>query len=153
MYGHGFVLREITASGWESIMDQVKVIVRYVDGRVVKGFTQDFFPNKDRFHLQVLGAASGNGLELILLKDLKAIFFVKDFGGDPSRNERKAFLEGERAQGRKVQVTFKDGEKLVGTTLGYDPQRPGFFFVPVDNKSNNMRVFAVQSAVEFVHYI
>jgi hypothetical protein len=52
-----------------------------------------------------------------------------------------------------VEVTFKDGEKLVGTTLGYDPQRPGFFFIPVENKSNNMRVFAVQSAVESVHYI
>lgn len=134
-------------------MEPVKVIVRYVDGRLARGYTQDFFPNKDRFHLQHLGAASGNGLELILLKDLKALFFVKDFSGNPSHQERKAFLEGERAQGRKVEVTFKDGEKLVGTTLGYDPQRLGFFFVPVDSTSNNMRVFAVQSAVESVHYI
>jgi hypothetical protein len=134
-------------------VDQVKVIVRYADGRVVKGFTGDFFPNKDRFHLQMLGAPSGNGLELILLKDLKALFFVKDFGGDSSYKERKAFLEGERVQGRKVEVSFKDGEKLVGTTLGYDPQRPGFFFVPVDGKSNNIRVFAVQSAVDSVHYL
>lgn len=134
-------------------MEQVKVIVRYVDGRVVKGFTQDFFPNKDRFHLRVLENGSGDGLQLILLKDLKALFFVRDFGGNPSYNERKAFVEGDRAQGRKVEVIFKDGEKLVGATLGYDPNRSGFFFFPVDDKCNNIRVFAVQSSVETVRYI
>jgi len=134
-------------------MEQVKLIVRYVDGRIVKGFTEDFSPNKDRFHLRLLDNASGNGLQLICFKDLKALFFVRDFGGNPSYNERKAFMEGDRAQGRKVEVTFSDGEKLVGATLGYDPNRPGFFFFPVDDKCNNIKVFAIQSSVETVRYI
>ena len=134
-------------------MEQSKVIVRYIDGRVVKGFVQDFFPSKECFHLRLLDNAAGNGLQEIYIRDLKAIFFVRDFGGNPSYSERKAYMEGERAQGRKVEVTFKDGEKQVGSTLGYDPNRPGFFFFPADDKCNNIRVFAIKSFVESVRYI
>ena len=32
-------------------MERLKVVARYKDGKVIKGFTHDFFPNKDRFHL------------------------------------------------------------------------------------------------------
>ena len=134
-------------------MEQNKVIVRYIDGRVVKGFVQDFFPNKECFHLRPLDNAAGNGLQEIYIKDLKAIFFVRDFGGNPSYKERRAYMEGERAQGRKVEVTFKDGEKQVGSTLGYDPNRSGFFFFPADDKCNNVRVFAIKSFVDSVRYI
>jgi hypothetical protein len=49
-----------------------------------------------------------------------------------------------------VEVTFADGEILVGSTMGYDPNRQGFFLFPVDPKSNNMRVYAVCSAVKQV---
>jgi len=27
-------------------MEKIKVVVRYSDGKLIKGFTQDFFPNK-----------------------------------------------------------------------------------------------------------
>ena len=130
-------------------MEPVKVVARYTDGRVAKGFTQDFFPNKDRFHLYAAANPSGEPAE-ILIKDLKAIFFVKDFAGNPNYNERKRYLEGEQPQGRKVEVTFADGEVLVGSTLGYDPNRPGFFLFPADPKCNNIRLFAVSSFVKKV---
>ncbi len=130
-------------------MEPVKVVIRYATGKVLKGFTQDFFPSKDRFHLQPTSKASGNVIE-ILVKDLKAIFFVQDFEGNAQYNERKAYLEGEKTSGRKVEVTFVDGEVLVGTTLGYDPNRQGFFLHPADPKSNNMRVFAISTAVKKV---
>ena len=64
------------------------------------------------------------------MKDLKAIFFVRDFTGDPQYNERKIFLEGENSPGRKLEVTYIDDELLVGSTLGYDPSRKGFFLFP-----------------------
>jgi hypothetical protein len=129
-------------------MDTVKVVVRYVDGRVIKGSTHDFFPNKDQFHLQPLERSSGQAIQKVLVKDLKAIFFVKEFGGNPTYDERRKFSDGDKPQGRKMEIIFKDGEKLVGSTLGYDPNRPGFFIHPVDEKSNNIRVFVVQTAVD-----
>lgn len=131
-------------------MDPVKVVVRYADGKVVKGYTQDFFPNKDRFHIHPNERSTGQDSQLVMVKDLKAIFFVKDFGGNPAYDERRQFAEGDRMQGRKMEVLFKDGEKLVGSTLGYDPGRPGFFIHPADDKSNNMRVFVVQAFVDKV---
>jgi hypothetical protein len=131
-------------------MDPVKVVVRYADGRVIKGYTQDFFPNKDRFHLHPQQKSSGQDTQQVLVKDLKAIFFVKDFGGDPAYDERRQFSAGDKSQGRKMEVLFKDGEKLVGSTLGYEPNRPGFFINPVDDRSNNIRVFVVQASVDKV---
>ena len=133
-------------------MEPVKVVIHYVNGKIAKGFTQDFFPNKDRFHLSPASKPSGDPVE-VLLKDLKAIFFVRDFTGNSQYAERKKYLEGEQPQGRKVEVTFSDNEILVGSTLGYDPKRPGFFVFPADPKSNNIRLFAVTLAVKKVRQL
>jgi hypothetical protein len=87
------------------------------------------------------------------MKDLKAVFFVKDFTGNSSYNEKKSFAPGQIINGRKVKVSFKDGEVLVGSTMGYDPKREGFFLFPPDAQSNNMKVFVVLSSVGKVDYI
>jgi len=133
-------------------METLKVVARYIDGRVVKGLSQDFFPNKDRFHVYPADKSSGEAAE-ILLKELKAVFFVRDFAGNFQYDERKEYVEGDKPSGRKIEVTFKDGEVLVGTTLGYDPSRPGFFLFPADPKSNNVRVFAVTTSVKKVRFL
>jgi hypothetical protein len=133
-------------------MEPVKVVARYIDGRRVKGFSQDFFPNKDRFHVYPAAKPSGEAVE-VLVKELKAIFFVKDFAGNYMYDERKEYAQGEKPSGRKVEVAFKDGEVLVGSTLGYDPSRPGFFIFPADPKCNNIRVFAVSTAVKKVRFL
>ncbi|OGQ10489.1 MAG: hypothetical protein A2026_15985 [Deltaproteobacteria bacterium RBG_19FT_COMBO_46_12] len=133
-------------------MERVKIVVRYSDGRLIKGFTQDFFPTKEVFHLTPLDKPSGEPIE-VSMKDLKAIFMVVDFVGQPLFKERKKYVEGEKPSGRKVEVTFIDGEVLVGSTLGYDPKRQGFFIFPADPKSNNIRIYVVSSFVEKVRYL
>lgn len=134
-------------------MENVKIVVRFVDGRVIKGSTQDFSPNKPLFHLHPYDAnVSNEGIE-IFVKDLKAVFFVRDFEGNAQHKERKQFLDGERPSGRMVQITFADGEVLVGTTLGYDPKRQGFFLFPADSEGNNMRIYAVSKAIRKFHYL
>jgi hypothetical protein len=133
-------------------MEKVKVIVRYSDGKLIRGFTQDFFPNKERFHLIPADNPSGGAIE-VSMKDLKAIFMVRDFIGHSLYKERKKYIEGEKPSGKKVEVTFIDGEVLVGSTLGYDPKRQGFFIFPADPKSNNIRVYVVSSVVKKVRYL
>ncbi len=64
---------------------------------------------------------------------------VRDFTGDSLYQERKKHIEGEKPSGKKVEVTFTDDGVLVGSTLGYDPKRQGFFIFPADPKSNNIR--------------
>ena len=130
-------------------MGATRVVARYADGRVIKGLTQDFYPNKDRFHLII----DDNTVE-VLVRRLKAVFFVRDFSGDSQHQERKGYLQGENPGGVKLEVTFVDGEVLVGSTpLGYDPKRQGFFVTPADPGSNNLRVFVVSSAVKGVRQL
>jgi hypothetical protein len=132
-------------------MEPIKVVARYSNGKIIKGFTQDFFPNKDSFHLFQANNGSCEAIE-VFVRDLKAIFIVRDFKGSRLSEERKFYTKGEKPSGRKVEVAFVDGEVLVGSTLGYDPKRQGFFIFPADPKSNNERIFAVSSAVKQVRF-
>lgn len=131
----------------------IRIIARYADGRIVKGYTQDFAPNKPFFHVYNSVFESADEGVKVLLKELKAVFFVKDFEGNPSHDERKEFSKDQKLHGRKMEVTFGDGEILVGTTTGYDPHREGFFLFPVDPQSNNLRVFILSKAVKKVRHL
>jgi len=127
----------------------VKVIARYRNGKLVKGFTRNFFPNKDRIHISPPDDPYGEGTG-IWLKDLKALFFVRDFAGNPHYDESKVIIEEAKLSGKPVEITFSDGEVLVGSTFGYAPGRSGFFVSPADSKSNNIKIFALSIAVERV---
>jgi len=88
------------------------------------------------------------------VKRLKAIFIVRDFIGNPKHDERKKYVEGENPPGVKLEVTFADGEVMVGSTLlNYDPKRQGNFMIPADPNNNNIRVFVVSSAVKNVRQL
>jgi hypothetical protein len=39
---------------------------------------------------------------------------------------------------------------MVGTTQGYTPEREGFFVVPFERDSNNLRIFVVSGSVKKV---
>ena len=130
-----------------------RVVARYVDGRMVKGFTSDFIPAKDRFHVAAAGAPAGSRPVEIEKKDLKALFFVKDFEGNPLHEERKEFDPARPTVGRRIRVVFSDGEVLVGTTLGYQQGRPGFFLESVDHESNIERCYVVCAATREIAFI
>ncbi len=131
-------------------MERVKVVAHFMNGELVKGYTNDFFPKKPSFHLGT--SPSERGTE-VTLKDLKALFFVKDFDGKSDYENRLNFDGGKVYQGRKAQITFTDGEIMLGTIQSYDKERPGFFIVPADENDNNARVFAVAGAVVDVTFL
>jgi hypothetical protein len=125
-----------------------KIVMRYADGKLRKGTTADFFPNKDIFHLN--DKNDGKIYEINVL-DLKAVFFVKTYEGDPVYDEK---LNIERVGlGKRIRVRFKDGETMVGYTQGYSPNRAGFIFFPGDPDSNNEKAFIINAATEDVHFI
>lgn len=126
-----------------------RVVARFADGRIVKGTTQDFSVTRDYFH--VIPPEAGAAPIRIGVRELKAVFFVKDHAGNREYNERKQF--DRLVPGRKLQVVFKDGEALVGSTTAYDAARPGFFMTPADPKSNNDRIYVVARAVRAVAFI
>ena len=123
-------------------LDQVtKVVVAYLDGRRLKGYVYNFSAVKDSFDLIPQEDPLQHRGTKAEMKDLKAVFFVKDFIGNPEYRESP--LVEAPGHGRKIEVTFSDGEKVVGTTEGYNPQKLGFFMIPADPKSNNARIFVV----------
>jgi hypothetical protein len=134
-------------------MIQNKIVARYQDGRIMKGTTADFMPNRELFHVVPFDAPPGSIPVDVFVKDLKAVFFVKDFEGNAQYTEKKDFDTTKPAAGRKIKVVFKDGEIMTGTTQGYQPGRPGFFIVPADPKSNNDRFFVVSAATREVDFV
>ena len=123
-----------------------KVVARYSDGRMIKGSTSDFVPAKEFFHVAPADAAVGSRPVMVHVKDLKAVFFVKDFAGRPDYNPKNEFEADRTPPGRKIKVVFADGEAIVGTTQGYQPGRPGFFMVPADSAANIERCYVVSAA-------
>jgi len=87
----------------------------------------------------------------IPLAQLKALFFVREFSGDPTLVESKDFVDPPK--GRKVEVTFHDNEVMVGSTLGYRGEGNGFFLHPADGRSNNQRVFVTASGMRRMRFL
>jgi hypothetical protein len=134
-------------------LEPSKIVVRYKNGKIVKGFTQNFFPNKPVFHVvPPEGGGPKEPLE-VPMDQLKAVFFVRDFTGDRTFKERKQPAAGDKIQGRLIEVTCGDGEVIVGSTTGYDPKRSGFFLFPVDPRGNNVKAFIVSATLRKVRYL
>jgi hypothetical protein len=125
-----------------------RVVVRFNDGRMLKGYTHDFLPEKDRFHLAEEAASGSGSVHEVSVTDLKAIFFVKTFGGNKDYNEKKSFKEIDTAtlHGIKIKISFRDGEVLCGLSLGYNKTKKGFFIIPIDPLSNNDRIYIVAAS-------
>jgi hypothetical protein len=125
-----------------------KIVIRYANGKIKKGTTEDFFPNKDKFHIS--DRMNGEYLE-INIKDLKAVFFVKNFEGNSKYRERNDIARA--GLGRKIKVHFKDGETLVGYTQGFSRDRAGFMFFPSDPNCNNEKAFIIITATDKVDFV
>jgi len=131
-------------------MEQLKIVVRYANGRMVKGTTYNFSPGSDCFHVQPVDHKPGEPEVEIAVKDLKAVFVVKSLSGNPKYKDRAHFIASDRPYGLKLRVTFKDDEVLEGTCMDYDRDAPYFFLLPADPKSNNKRIMVVSAAAREV---
>ena len=131
-----------------------KVVAHFKDGRIVKGHTRDFSPVRRSFTMQPYTGIEGP--VAVFLDELKAVFHVKTFDGNPDHG-RQSDQIGEipeprfmkvMDQGRKVALQFADGERLWGYAESYDEDDPGFFFFPTDPSDNNVRIYVVKSSLK-----
>ena len=84
---------------------------------------------------------------MVFLQDLKAVFFVNSFEGDPSREKVIPEKVNPKPGERLIIIRFDDGEIVVGSTLSFSYDRLGFFITPLDPTGNAWRVFVVKDAV------
>jgi hypothetical protein len=124
-----------------------RLVVRYMDGRLLKAYGREFTTASRSIRVWSTPGSRENPMT-VPLTQVKAVFFVRDFAGDPSYVQGSA--PEASARGRRVVVTFLDGETLVGATLNYNEHGAGFFLQPLDPGGNNQRVFVSSSAIRHV---
>lgn len=124
------------------------VVVRYRDGRVVKGTTEDFAPGTARF---TVAQENDDRVPIVDFEEIKAVFFVKSLEGNRLYGEQKDFAIA-RQFGRRTVMTLADGEELAGYTLPGHVDQPQFFLFPVDPESNNAKVYVVRAAVAEIRF-
>ena len=112
-------------------METDKVVARFKDGSLIKGKIDDFSIDKSKFRFETVKGERRK----ISVEELKAIFWVKDFQGN--KNHRDKFNFELDIGGRRIRVRFFDGELIIGHTIGYSSNQPGFFMIPLDIASNN----------------
>jgi small nuclear ribonucleoprotein (snRNP)-like protein len=136
----------------EVIMPEIqkKVVVRFRDRRIVEGGTYNFKSNREIFH--VTEAHDDNKIIGISMSQLKAIFFVETLDKERDRRSPEDFsMESfDQVMGRKVKITFFDGEVMYGIIQGYTPHMKGFFIFPADEESNNKRAFIIRESTAAV---
>jgi len=133
-----------------------KTVTRLVNGQTLKGDLLVFSPEGNEVVVKERGTERSHRVDI---SDVKAVFFVKTFEGDNEYREKKSYGLT-KTKGQRIFVKFKDGESLVGFLEGEVPWKKGFFLskqdgglkgfflLPVDEDTNNDRVFVVSSSVE-----
>lgn len=131
-------------------IEALNVVVHGKDGNIVKGTTYNFSPRSGSFHLFPLEAPAGGVPLVIELDQLKAVFVVRDFAGDPDHKDANEFQPDQSIPGQRMELVFQDGEKLMVVSPGYSPTALGFWVYPADTGSNNLRAFVINSSLREV---
>jgi hypothetical protein len=138
--------------------DSEKTVLRFHDGRLLRGYLKGFAPDLDEVFFEEVETGR---IYPVRAEDVKAIFFVRSFEGNRTYKEKKVYGLS-KPKGQRVFVKFRDGESLVGFLEGdvpwekgfflsrLDEGLKGFFLLPVDEDTNNMKVFVVATSVEDV---
>ena len=121
------------------------MVIRKLDKGLIKGFLDP----KGYLASEIEVLDRDGRLVHIPMSEIKGVFFVRDFEGNPDRAERKVFRSRPRLAGLWVRMTFKDSEVLEAllpnNLLEVDPL--GYLVTPPDVYSNNLRIFIPRTAL------
>lgn len=135
-----------------------KVVV-HLNGRVIKGYIESqHWEELEGLLVQGLRRvpeilrlrrADDDSFQDVPVNEVKAVFFVKSFEGQGSRNDLKFFSNAPMVHGVWVQLQFKDGEIMEGIILNgmHHLTEPGFFVHPTDPDANNKLVYVLKSSL------
>ncbi|MFB3903585.1 MAG: hypothetical protein ACE15E_09035 [Acidobacteriota bacterium] len=121
-----------------------KVVLHDRDGNTTFGFAY-----QTDFAEEIRIITREGKAQTVPLSRLKAVFFVRDFKGDPEYQAVQFLNKAPASEKLWVRVRFEDGEVIEGrVNNGLDLlTRPGFYLWPSDSESNNVSIFIPKSAV------
>jgi hypothetical protein len=114
-----------------------QIVVKFVDGRILKGTPASWDIETAGFNLLPRDALPGSTEEIyVQFADLKAVYFVRDFDGQIGK---KIVSPSTQIRGLHLKLTFHDGEEMGGfTSEGYSPSSARFYFFPADQSGNTI---------------
>jgi hypothetical protein len=128
-----------------------EVIVRLIRGKLVKGYTYAFHPSRSDLDVFPSPNAPERLKQTIALPQVRTILFVREL------TEQGLTVPptptSPRASDRKVEVTFSDGDTIVGTTPALHDTPHGFLLHPATGGEHDLRMFVVASAVAHVRVL
>lgn len=131
-------LSMVVSSVWRAPVELRKIILRYLDGSVVRAYAPLFEEGSDP-----VPAADISGSPLFVpLTRLKAVFFVRTFTGNPDY-DGPATLQGAPSaeSGHLVLLRFQDGETVMGEIRADTDAAKGFYLTVLDPEDNNLLIY------------
>lgn len=114
-------------------MNPRKVVIKFLNGGILKGDVTGFTPETGRIKV-----STKKGKEAIDLTLLKAVFFLRE--GDRRSSKDELLKVG----GKRIRVSFADGEEITGYTYGLHPLGIGFYLFPMNETDSNEKIFVVK---------
>ncbi len=132
-------------------MFEEKVVIHFLDGHVLNGYSDNFFPAEGQ--IMVL-KAMGEEVVTVTLAEVKVVCFVRTLAPQQKERSREPQrLLYQAVPGRHVSVVFKDGEHLEGVaSLNEKPVR-GFFVTPLNPQSNNVQIYVNPEAMARFRFV
>ena len=123
-----------------------RVVVRKMDNEVLRGYVnpQSYLKPDGVEILTVMGQ-----VVFLPYKEVKGVYFVRDFDGDRNHLERKVFASRPKLDGLWLRMKFKDNEVLDGilpNNLLLVAEK-GFTVVPPDPYANNQKIYIPKSSL------
>jgi hypothetical protein len=128
-----------------------RVVGKYRDGRLIRGYTNDFSPSKSYMHISPTPLAEAT--QFVGLIELDALFFLRDPRATGMVDVDVVARDGVAPHGRKVAMVLPNGDELIGSTLSYRRDGSGFFLHPLDSHSAAVRVFVTPSGVRNIRFL
>ena len=140
------------------VMEERKVVVKLRSGEVVKGYlivsgadAADPFHDSNQNHTGALTVRllNSNASVQIALVDVKAMFFVRSFRGDPKRKDLRFYSNGPAVGTIWAEIRFTDNE-VIEATIENSIQHlmgEGLLVHPSDGESNNVLIYVNKSAI------
>ena len=138
--------------------DEERVVARFNDGRVLKGYTKGFTAESP---VVVIDEAGSGKEHRIAVADLKPVFFIKSFEGNKKYRGKKPSASActmdirctSNLMTKSLLCGFVEGEipwdkRFFVSREGSQVQ--GFFLIPVDRDSNNVKVLVFGTLVKDV---
>ncbi len=128
-----------------------QVVGKYRDGRLIRGYTNDFSPMNPYLHISPTPTAEGS--EFVSMMHLDALFFGNDAQLRDVDDVEAAGPDVVLADGRKVAVPLPNGTEMIGTARRYSRSGAGFFVDSLDELSGTLSIFVTAGGVRSVRFV